>query len=92
MLAFVELNWLEKRGLLFPLLESIFEKGKKVTLQSKAVLPLVLFGVITGFLLIGSDKFYFQNQIPQLGETEPQFSLLGWSQVYYMVVYLKKFF
>jgi membrane protease YdiL (CAAX protease family) len=76
-LAFGGIKLARKTGLAFPLLESIFEKGKKVTLHRKPFYLSVLFGGITGFLLIGSDKFYFQNQIPQLGETEPQFSLLG---------------
>ena len=38
-LAFGGIKLARKTGLAFPLLESIFEKGKKVTLQSKVVLP-----------------------------------------------------
>jgi len=37
----------------------------------------LLFGVITGFMLVGFDRFVFQSLIPQLADYEVKFSLLA---------------
>lgn len=37
----------------------------------------VIFGGITGFLIVASDRFYFENRILQLNEFSPEFSWLG---------------
>ncbi len=75
--AFVGIKLARKTGFIFTFFESIFEKGKKTILNRNSFFLSLLFGVITGFVIVGSDKFYFLSQIPQLGESVPQFSLIG---------------
>ncbi|WP_428911481.1 CPBP family glutamic-type intramembrane protease [Niallia sp. Krafla_26] len=76
-LAFLGLKVARKTGFSFSILESILKKGKKVVFHGKSIWLSVLFGAITGFILAGADKFYFQNLIPKLANSEPEISLLG---------------
>lgn len=75
-LSFVGLKIARRTGFTFNILYSIFDKSK-VVLDKKAIWISIMAGVIIGFALVVPDKLYYQYQIPIIGESEPQFSLLG---------------
>jgi hypothetical protein len=76
-LAFLGIKLARRTGFSFSLLASLLQKGEKMVFNRKSFFLSIFFGVITGFIIVGSDKFYFQHMIPELGHTVPQFSFLG---------------
>ncbi len=76
LLSFIGIKLARKTGLSFTVLESLFSK-RNVVINKEAIYIAIIGGIILGFLIVGSDRFYFQNQIPILAENTPGFSLLG---------------
>ncbi|WP_338472400.1 CPBP family intramembrane glutamic endopeptidase [Niallia sp. XMNu-256] len=76
-IAFLGLKIGRKSGFSFAFFETIFEKGKKVIINRHSLALSLLFGAITGFILVGADKFYFQQNIPQLASVTPETSITG---------------
>ncbi len=75
-LSFIGIKLARKTGFSFNILEAIFTKGK-VVINKKATYLAMIGGIFLGFIIVGSDRFYFQNQIPILAENTPEFSLMG---------------
>lgn len=76
-IAFVGLKIARKTGFSFIYFEAIFEKGKRATLKSNSLWLALCFGAITGFVIIGADKYYFRHFIPEIGQSTPETSLIG---------------
>lgn len=76
-IAFAGIKVARRTGFSFSVLQSICEKGKKVALNGKSFWLSVVFGAITGFIIVGADKFYFRQLIPELSKSEPETSLIG---------------
>ncbi|PLS17371.1 hypothetical protein CVD28_12455 [Bacillus sp. M6-12] len=77
LLGFIGIKLARKTGFSLDILDSIFRKGKKVLIEKKPLLLSILFGVITGLIIVGADRFYYQQRIKAIGEAMPEFSLMG---------------
>ncbi|MEK3805531.1 CPBP family glutamic-type intramembrane protease [Bacillus sp. FSL H8-0547] len=77
LLAWAGFHLARKTGFSFDILQSFFEKGQNKSFAGKPFVLAVIFGGITGFLIVASDRFYFENRILQLNEFSPEFSWLG---------------
>ncbi|WP_096201606.1 CPBP family intramembrane glutamic endopeptidase [Bacillus sp. FJAT-45350] len=75
-LSFIGIKLARKTGFSLHILDAIFSK-EKVVINKKATYLSILSGILLGFIFVGADRFYFQNQIPILAENKPEFSLLG---------------
>ena len=76
LLSFVGLKLARKTGFSLNILEALFNKTK-VIIDKKSTFIAIISGVVLGLIIIGADRFYYQYQIPMLGETKPEFSFLG---------------
>lgn len=74
--AFTGIKIARKTGFSLNVIDSIFNKGR-VKFDKNGALLAVLFGCITALMLAGTDRFHYQNRIPLIGETEPEFSWIG---------------
>jgi len=75
-LSFLGLKLARRTGFSVEILSAIFEK-RKVQINQKSVVISIIGGVFLGLIIIGTDRFYFQNQITMIAENPPEFSLLG---------------
>ncbi|MCC5911076.1 MAG: CPBP family intramembrane metalloprotease [Clostridiaceae bacterium] len=75
-LSFVGIKLARKTGFSLNILDSMIGK-EKVVIDKKATLLSIVIGMILGLIIIGADRFYFQYEIPMMGQNTPQFSLLG---------------
>ena len=76
LLSFIGIRLARKTGLSFTVLETIFSKGN-IVINKKAAYLAIIGGFFLGFIIVGSDRFYLQNEIPILAENTPAFSFLG---------------
>lgn len=76
-LAFLGFKLARNTDFSFDILQSLFEKGKKRLFNRSSLLLSIVLGTVTGFMIVGSDRFYFQYQIQQIGGSTPEFSWLG---------------
>jgi membrane protease YdiL (CAAX protease family) len=74
--SFIGIKLARRTGLSLNILNSLFSKGK-VVLNKKVTLLSVVSGIIVALIIAGADRFYYQYQIPLIGESKPEFSLLG---------------
>ena len=65
LLSLIGIKLARKTGLSFTVFESIFCKGKVVT-DKKAAYSAIMGGVFLGFMIVGSDRFYFRSNIDGL--------------------------
>ncbi|MEJ6949652.1 CPBP family intramembrane glutamic endopeptidase [Natronospora cellulosivora (SeqCode)] len=75
-LSFLGLKLARKTSFSIKILDAIFEK-RKVHVDRKSLLTSIISGVVLGLIIIGSDRFYFQNLISMLAENPPEFSVLA---------------
>ncbi|WP_052129903.1 CPBP family intramembrane glutamic endopeptidase [Ureibacillus sinduriensis] len=75
-LSFIGIKLARKTGFSLSILDAFFQK-EKIKLETRKVIVSIVFGFITAFVLVGMDRFYFQNKIEILGELQSGFSLMG---------------
>lgn len=75
-LTFIGIKLARKTGFSLSILEAFFQK-EKIRAEPGKVIVSVLFGFVTAFILVGMDRFYFQNKIEILGDLQSGFSLMG---------------
>ncbi|MDR0136572.1 CPBP family glutamic-type intramembrane protease [Metabacillus idriensis] len=76
-LSWIGFKLARKTGFSFEILQSLVEKGPKKWFCAKALLLAVLLGTVTGFIIAGGDRFYFEKHIPQIEAMNPEFSWIG---------------
>lgn len=74
--AYIGVKLSRKTRLSLPILDALFKK-EAIRIDKTGVILAILFGVMTSFIIIGADRFYYQYEIEVIGQNEPQFSLLG---------------
>ncbi|MDN4495030.1 CPBP family intramembrane glutamic endopeptidase [Ureibacillus aquaedulcis] len=75
-LSFAGIKLARKTGFSLKIIDEFFQK-EKIRVEAGSVLLAVVFGVMTAFVLVVMDRFYFQKQIEILGELQSGFSLNG---------------
>lgn len=75
-LSFIGIKLARKVGFKFNILDAFFSK-QRVEINFKSLLMAVGFGVITAFILVGADRFYFQYHIEIMNQTQIGFSAIG---------------
>jgi len=76
-LAFFGLKLAKKAKISTENIEKIVQKENKMKWKKENVILSILFGLVTSFILIASDKFYFSHHIEEIAKTEPSFHFLG---------------
>lgn len=77
LIAFFGIKLARNTGFSFEILQSLFEKRRKISINGKSMLLSIVLGAVTGFIIIGADKFYFRSYIEGLNDMTPEFSWLG---------------
>ncbi|MGG4488010.1 CPBP family glutamic-type intramembrane protease [Metabacillus idriensis] len=76
-LSWIGFRLARKTGFSFDILQSLVQKGPKKWFRAKALMLAVLLGTVTGFIIAGGDRFYFEKHIPQIEAMNPEFSWIG---------------
>ncbi|MEK9199567.1 CPBP family intramembrane glutamic endopeptidase [Lysinibacillus halotolerans] len=75
-LSFIGIKLARKVGFKLNIFDSFFSK-EKTKIDLKSTLMAVGFGVITAFVLVGADQFYFQHNIEAIGKGQAETSVIG---------------
>ncbi|HWL24401.1 MAG TPA: CPBP family glutamic-type intramembrane protease [Ureibacillus sp.] len=75
-ISYIGIKLARKVGFTLPVLDSLMKK-EKVQFNNSGVILAIVFGVITGFAIIGADRFYYQHKIEAIAQANPEFSWLG---------------
>jgi membrane protease YdiL (CAAX protease family) len=74
--AFIGIKIARKAGFSIPVLDALLKK-ENIRFEKSGVVLAIVFGIITAFMLVGADRFYYQYEIETIGKSEPQFSIIG---------------
>ncbi|RQW75272.1 CPBP family intramembrane metalloprotease [Lysinibacillus composti] len=74
--AFLGIKIARKVGFSLDILDALFTKTK-VSFETRWVVRAFIFGAISAFVIVGADRFYYQNKISGISDIEPEFSLIG---------------
>lgn len=76
LLSFFGLKLARKTGFSVNILDAVLSKGK-IAIDKKSAFISVVSGIVIGLIIVGADRFYYQYQVPIIGESKPEFSFFG---------------